>query len=166
MQLTFISLATRGTNKMNTSVSKPIKGDDCLTQSEKMEVENSLSQLGLTEDQLLCSSQEEMESTPSQKPNAPGKSSAGHSEDPGIPSSIESVNTDDDKDDGIKVVINTPKPVPSKKGPKMDDPMDGEEAEGNETPRKKPNALTKEAAQSSPGKRTKPKRGFIQNPGK
>lgn len=136
MQLTFISLATRGTNKMNTSVSKPIKGDDCLTQSEKMEVENSLSQLGLTEDQLLCSSQEEMESTPSQKPNAPGKSSAGHSEDPGIPSSIESVNTDDDKDDGIKVVINTPKPVPSKKGPKMDDPMDGEEAEGNVTPRK------------------------------
>lgn len=119
-------------NKNNT------KGDDCLSQSD--EVESSFSLLELTEDQLLASPHEGMETDP---PSEPSKSERNNNilnpEDEAQSSEIASdVDMDDDDGDGINVTIKLSVPPPSNEGL---DTNSGRTEDGKKTPN--PNKLTR-----------------------
>lgn len=89
------------------------KGDDCLSQSDETETENAFGKLGLTEDELLSSSHENMETDlPLTLPN-----------DPGLHPSVEPM---DDEEDGITVTINLSGSQPSITGSNVTSgPIDG-----------------------------------------
>lgn len=105
---------------MSTNSTNNLQGDDCLSQSCESEIENTLSQLGLTEDQLLSSSQEKMEiscpSTPTSQHNTRFEKATGPESQ--HPSSTDSnlVDMEDNEDDGIRIVINTQESLASDKG--------------------------------------------------
>lgn len=127
---------------MSTNFTNNLQGDDCLSQSCESEVENTLSQLGLTEDQLLSSSQEKMEiscpSTPTSR-----SSTCFDKADPDLqhPSSTDSnlLDMEDNEDDGIRIVINPQESLASSKG--SEDNKGSTEAKG--APSKKFPTLTR-----------------------
>lgn len=89
------------------------KGDDCLSQSDETETENALGKLGMTEEELLSSSHENMETDPPLTPP----------NDSGLHPSVEPM---DDEEDGITVTINLTGSQPSITGSNVTSgPIDG-----------------------------------------